>query len=78
VVLKYIHSLNLDYYLKGLNLATYNKMHGVVWLKQEEELQKMSQRLRDTFNKFQKSYIKDGKYQLILSNNSNDNVIYDE
>jgi outer membrane protein len=41
-----------------------------------QEQQKMSQRLRDTINKFIKSFNKDGRYQMILSNSSNDNVLY--
>lgn len=38
--------------------------------------QKMSEELRDTINSFLKEYNKDGKYQLILSNTSSDNVLY--
>ena len=38
--------------------------------------QKMSEELRDTINSFLKEFNKDGKYQLILSNTSSDNVLY--
>ena len=38
--------------------------------------QKVSEQLRDTINSFLKTYNKDGKYQIILSNTSNDNVLY--
>ncbi|MBN2765796.1 MAG: OmpH family outer membrane protein [Paludibacteraceae bacterium] len=38
--------------------------------------QKMSEELRDTINSFLKDYNKDGKYQLILSNTSSDNVLF--
>jgi len=38
--------------------------------------QKMSEELRDTINKFMKEYNKDNKYELIISNTSNDNVLY--
>lgn len=38
--------------------------------------QKVSEQLRDTINSFLKQYNKDGKYQIILSNTSNDNVLY--
>lgn len=41
-----------------------------------EQQQKMSEQLRDTINRFMKEYNKDGKYQVILSNTSNDNVLY--
>lgn len=41
-----------------------------------DQQQKMSEQLRDTINSFMKQYNKDGKYQLILSNTSNDNVLY--
>jgi outer membrane protein len=37
--------------------------------------QKMSEQLRDTINAFLKSYNKDKKYQIILSNTSNDNIL---
>ena len=37
--------------------------------------QKMSEQLRDTINSFLKSYNKDKKYQIILSNTSNDNIL---
>lgn len=40
--------------------------------------QKMSEQLRDTINAFLKVYNKDGKYQLILSNTSSDNVLFAE
>lgn len=40
--------------------------------------QKMSEELRDTINKFMKEYNKDRKYEMIISNTSNDNVLYAE
>ncbi len=41
-----------------------------------EQQQKMSEQLRDTINAFLKVYNKDGKYQMIISNTSNDNILY--
>jgi outer membrane protein len=41
-----------------------------------QEQQKMSTRLRDTINKFMKDFNKGNKYQMIISNTSNDNVLY--
>ena len=38
--------------------------------------QKMSEELRDTINKFMKEFNKNKKYQLIISNTSNDNILY--
>jgi len=38
--------------------------------------QKMSEELRDTINKFLKEYNKDNKYEIIISNTSNDNILY--
>ena len=38
--------------------------------------QKMSEQLRDTINRFLKEYNKDGKYAIIFSNTSNDNILY--
>ncbi len=38
--------------------------------------QKMSEQLRDTINKFMKEFNKEHKYQMIMSNTSNDNVLY--
>ena len=38
--------------------------------------QKMSEQLRDTINKFLKEYNKDGKYTIVFSNTSNDNILY--
>lgn len=38
--------------------------------------QKMSESLRDTITKFIKEYNKDGKYEMILSNTSSDNVLW--
>ena len=38
--------------------------------------QKMSEELRDTINKFMKDYNRDNKYEMIISNTSNDNVLY--
>lgn len=40
--------------------------------------QKMSEELRDTINKFLKEYNKDHRYEMIISNTSNDNVLYAE
>jgi len=41
-----------------------------------QEQQKMSEQLRDTINKFLKEYNKDRKYELIISNTANDNILY--
>lgn len=41
-----------------------------------EQQQKMSEQLRDTVNSFLKEYNKSGKYQLILSNTGNDNILF--
>lgn len=41
-----------------------------------EQQQKMSKQLSDTIKIFMKQFNKDGKYQVILSNTSNDNVLY--
>jgi outer membrane protein len=38
--------------------------------------QKMSEQLRDTINSFMKSYNKDHKYEMIISNTSSDNILY--
>jgi len=38
--------------------------------------QKMSEELRDTINKFMKEYNKNNQYEIIISNTSNDNVLY--
>ena len=38
--------------------------------------QKMSEELRDTINKFMKEYNKNNKYEIIISNTSNDNVLF--
>jgi len=38
--------------------------------------QKMSEQLRDTINVFFKGFNKDHKYQMIISNTSNDNILY--
>lgn len=40
--------------------------------------QKMSEQLRDTINSFLKIYNKDGKYQMIISNTANDNVLFSD
>lgn len=40
--------------------------------------QKMNEQLRDTINKFLKEYNKIKKYQIIISNTSNDNILYAE
>ena len=36
----------------------------------------MSEELRDTINKFMKEYNKNNKYEIIISNTSNDNVLF--
>ena len=41
-----------------------------------EQQQKMSEQLRDTINAFMKDFNKDGKYQMIISNTANDNILY--
>jgi len=41
-----------------------------------EEQQKMSEQLRDSINAFLKEFNKDKKYHIILSNTSNDNILY--
>lgn len=41
-----------------------------------EQQQKMSEQLRDTINAFLKVYNKDGKYQMIISNTANDNILF--
>ena len=41
-----------------------------------EQQQKMSEQLRDTINAFLKVYNKDGKFQMIISNTANDNILY--
>ncbi|MDD4992661.1 MAG: OmpH family outer membrane protein [Paludibacter sp.] len=38
--------------------------------------QKMSEELRDTINAFLKDFNKDHKYEMIISNTANDNVLY--
>jgi outer membrane protein len=40
------------------------------------EQQKMSEKLRDKINTFLKEYNKENKYELILSNTSDDNILY--
>ncbi|MDR1679889.1 MAG: OmpH family outer membrane protein [Prevotellaceae bacterium] len=42
------------------------------------EQKKMNERLRDTINTFLKEYNKTRKYQVILSNTMNDNILYSE
>ena len=41
-----------------------------------QEQQKMSEVLRDKINSFLKEYNKDEKYEMILSNTSNDNILF--
>lgn len=41
-----------------------------------EQQEKMTSQLRDTINAFFKEYNKDGKYEMIISNTANDNVLY--
>ena len=41
-----------------------------------EQQEKMTNQLRDTINAFFKEYNKNGKYELIISNTANDNVLY--
>jgi outer membrane protein len=38
--------------------------------------QKMSEELRDTINKFMKEFNKDNRFEMIISNTSNDNILY--
>lgn len=38
--------------------------------------QRMSEQLRDTINKFMKEFNKDKKYEIIISNTSNDNILW--
>lgn len=41
-----------------------------------EQQEKMNNQLRDTIHNFFKEYNKSGKYELIISNTANDNVLY--
>lgn len=41
-----------------------------------EQQEKTSKQLRDTINVFFKEYNKDGKYEMIISNTANDNILY--
>lgn len=41
-----------------------------------EQQEKMNRQLRDTINAFFKEYNKDGKYELIISNTANDNILF--
>lgn len=41
-----------------------------------EQQDKMTRQLRDTINVFFKEYNKDGKYELIISNTANDNILF--
>lgn len=41
-----------------------------------EQQDKTSKQLRDTINVFFKEYNKDGKYEMIISNTANDNILY--
>lgn len=41
-----------------------------------EQQEKMNRQLRDTINAFFKEYNKNGKYELIISNTANDNVLF--
>lgn len=41
-----------------------------------EQQQKMSEQLRDTIDNFLKSFNADGRYQMIISNTANDNVLF--
>lgn len=41
-----------------------------------EQQEKTSKQLRDTINIFFKEYNKDGKYEMIISNTANDNILY--
>jgi outer membrane protein len=36
----------------------------------------MSEELRDTINKFMKEFNKDNRFEMIISNTSNDNILY--
>ena len=52
------------------------QMDGILSQELMQVQQKMSEGLRDTINKFIKEYNKDGKYEMILSNTSSDNVLW--
>ncbi len=41
-----------------------------------EQQQKMSEQLRDTIDAFLKDFNKNGKYELIISNTANDNILF--
>lgn len=41
-----------------------------------EQQEKMNRQLRDTINSFFKEYNKSGKYEMIISNTANDNVLF--
>ncbi|HOJ66247.1 MAG TPA: OmpH family outer membrane protein [Paludibacteraceae bacterium] len=41
-----------------------------------QEQQKMSEELRDTINAFLKEYNKDGRYEIIFSNTTGDNILF--
>lgn len=41
-----------------------------------EQQEKMTNQLRDTIQVFFKEYNKDGKYEMIISNTANDNILY--
>lgn len=41
-----------------------------------EQQEKMTNQLRDTINAFFKEYNKNGKYEMIISNTANDNILY--
>ncbi len=41
-----------------------------------EQQEKMTNQLRDTINAFFKEYNRNGKYEMIISNTANDNVLY--
>ncbi len=52
------------------------QMEGAMSQQLMEQQQKMSEQLRDTINAFMKDFNKDNRYQMIISNTANDNVLY--
>ncbi|NLI71135.1 MAG: OmpH family outer membrane protein [Bacteroidales bacterium] len=52
------------------------KLEGNLTQQLMEQQDKMTRQLRDTINAFFKEYNKDGKYELIISNTANDNILF--
>jgi len=52
------------------------QMEGAMSQQLMEQQQKMSEQLRDTINAFMKDFNKGNRYQMIISNTANDNVLY--